>query len=165
MVMKDQILKLKDRLTEYIRNHKELAAICLILAGVVSFIMFNDFQSREEYYNVTMKTVEEEVSVTDKESSEIYHESSETVTDTLNTEVSVDVAEETDTEPEALVSSENTEETSGEETTIAAGETEQMSESESRSETDSPEVLPPPVPETTEIVPATEEPWQEPVCP
>lgn len=160
--MKDQILKLKDRLTEYIRNHKELAAICLILAGVVSFIMFNDFQSREEYYNVTMKTVEEEVSVTDKESSEIYHESSETVTDKLNTEVSVDVAEETDTEPEVLVSSENTEETSGEETTIAAGETEQMSESESRSETDSPEVLPPPVPETTETVPATEEPWQEP---
>ncbi len=168
--MKDRILKIKDKLMEIIQNHKEIVAVCLILAGVICFCMFNDFQSREEYYNVTLKIVEEassdvkgETAVHEyKTTTEIYSEAAETERDSLSTEVTGETAEETETEPDVFVSSERTEETSWEETTITATETEQTAEPESRSEEDSSEVLQTTVPETTEAVTTTEEPQQEP---
>lgn len=174
--MKDQILKIKDKLMEGIRNHKEIAAACLILAGVVCFFLFNDFQSKEEYYDVTLKTVEEAASGTkgettvyqNKKVSDINSESAETDRAPLNTEVSVDVpentevpAEEPGTEQEASATSEKTEETSPEKNSIADGETKQTSETDTRFRTDSSEVTQPPVLETTEAVTTTKESGQE----
>ena len=174
--MKDQILKIKDKLMEGIRNHKEIAAACLILAGVVCFFLFNDFQSKEEYYDVTLKTVEEAASGTkgettvyqNKKVSDINSESAETDRAPLNTEVSVDVpentevpAEEPGTEQEASATSEKTEETSPEKNSIADGETKQTSETDTRFQTDSSEVTQSPVLETTEAVTTTKESGQE----
>ncbi len=176
--MKDQILKVKDKLMEGLRNHKEIAAVCLILAGVACFFLFNDFQSKEEYYNVTLKTVEEAASDTkgettvlqNQKTSDIYNESAKTERDTFNTEGSLDITENTDfpaeepepdTEPEVSVSSEKTEETSREVITIADGESGQTYETDTRSQDDSSEVSYPPVLETTEAVTTTEDSRQE----
>lgn len=167
--MKDRIIKIKDKLMEIIRDHKEIAALCLLIAGAVCFFLFNDFQSREEYYDITLKTVEEAASDTMRETTvlkniataEEYGKQEETERDPSNPEVSAEdplnpevLAEETKTGPEVSASSERSEETSREEMTIAEGETGETTEPS--------EVLQSPEPDTTEALTTMEESGQEP---
>lgn len=60
--MKDRFLLIKNKLSESIRKHKEIVVTFLVLAGIICFFLFNDFQSKEDYYDVTLNTVEEAAS-------------------------------------------------------------------------------------------------------
>lgn len=58
MDVKDRLL-IKEKLYEWIRKHKEIVVTLIILAGILCFFLMNDFQSKEDYYDVTLDTVEE----------------------------------------------------------------------------------------------------------
>lgn len=72
--MKDRFLLIKDKISEGIRKHKEIVVTFLVLAGIICFFLFNDFQSKEDYYDITLNTVEKAAS--DKETED--HEKNDT---------------------------------------------------------------------------------------
>lgn len=172
--MKDFIVRIKDKIIESIRNHKEIAAVCILLAGIICFFLFNDFQSKEEYYNVVLNTVEESASDTKGETTlhqnkitlDTYSETTDVEKNTSNIEDSSDYMEKTEppaveseqgTEPEFTKPSETPEVTSANESIITAGETEQFSETDTQFQQTIAADWNTPDMETTEIIITTEQ--------
>lgn len=101
---------MKEKIYQWIRKHKEIVVLLMLLAGILCFFLVNDFQSKDDYYDVTLKTVQE----------------------TENTESQSTTSEEIQTDNSVEKTSESDDETSGDELTETI---ESNTTSETQSET------------------------------